>query len=135
MKDVPSEMLKRPLYLESSCSETFSLVLPRIDGSEFTSSTAASIAIFTILPVVVLKEKRAPIFTKSGLVELSMPAPVEENPLERTINTKSQTSIMVGGVAYRTIATNDHPALQTSEATSSNSFFFFKLFRKYEVQH
>lgn len=73
-------MLKKPLYLESSCIKTLSLVLPRMDGSEFTSSTAASMAIFTTWAKEVLKEKRTPTFTESGLVELFKAASVEENP-------------------------------------------------------
>lgn len=58
-------MPRKPLVLESWVERTSFFPL-RIVGSELISSTAAFIPIFDTLPLIVLKEKIAPMFTTSG---------------------------------------------------------------------
>lgn len=59
-------MPRNPLKLES-WKEMDNLVPPRMLSSEFTSRSAASMAIFETLALMVLNVKIAPIFTTFGL--------------------------------------------------------------------
>lgn len=70
-------MARKTLQLESWVL-TFSFVPPRTLGSEFTSFTAKSMAIFATLPMVEFKVKIAPIFTTAGLGERVPPIPFEK---------------------------------------------------------
>ena len=51
----------------------FSFVPLRIEGSAFTSETAASIATFAALPIIESKVKTAPMFTTAGLWQHAEP--------------------------------------------------------------
>jgi hypothetical protein len=70
-------MPRNPLKLES-CTTIDNLLPPRMLGSEFTSSSAAFMAILATFPLIVLNVKIAPTFTTSGLK-----APSENAPIQR----------------------------------------------------
>ncbi|KAG9129119.1 hypothetical protein Leryth_006375 [Lithospermum erythrorhizon] len=61
-----------------------------ISGFEFTSSTAASIAIFATLLTIELMDSIHPIFTEAGLDKFSASTPNARYPLERSNNSSIQ---------------------------------------------
>jgi len=90
---IPSTIPRNPLDNFVSCMVILSIVPFRTPGSEFTSSTAASMATFATFPMEELKDKIAPMFTTSGLVETPVPVLIK-CPLHKIIS-RSQNICMV----------------------------------------